>query len=205
VSSGWPLATATAPKRPGYSLGPWGLVHLLVLQRKGTRCRPRPVDGCVGSAYANPMVESFWGRMQVELFNRKRWTTRIEFATSVHDYIEPFHNTRLRHSALGCSHQPSTRTYTTRPNGPPDTTERQALFAQARRFIQGQLMLGCEAASMRRSQPSLSVVYGMNFHSRSTASFLKILPSSDAAFLPNLRTSLGNNAAGACWIKCFNI
>ena len=47
------------------------------------------------------MVESFWGRMQVELFNRKRWKTRIELAGAIHDYIELFHNTRRRHSALG--------------------------------------------------------------------------------------------------------
>jgi putative transposase len=60
-----------------------------------------PSMGAVGSAYANAMVESFWGRMQVELFNRKRWKTRIELATSIHDYIELFHNTRRRHSALG--------------------------------------------------------------------------------------------------------
>lgn len=57
--------------------------------------------GAVGSAYDNAMVESFQGRMQVELFNRKRWTTRIELATAIHDYIELFHNTRCRHSALG--------------------------------------------------------------------------------------------------------
>ncbi|MGI8626039.1 MAG: IS3 family transposase, partial [Geodermatophilaceae bacterium] len=53
------------------------------------------------SAYDNAMVASFWGRTQVELFNRKPWTTRIELATAIHDYIELFHNTRRRHSALG--------------------------------------------------------------------------------------------------------
>jgi putative transposase len=46
------------------------------------------------------MVESFWGRMQVELLNRKRWRIRIELATAIHDYIETFHNTTRRHSAL---------------------------------------------------------------------------------------------------------
>lgn len=39
--------------------------------------------------------------MQVELFNRKRWKTKIELTTAIHDYIEFFHNTRRRHSALG--------------------------------------------------------------------------------------------------------
>jgi putative transposase len=39
--------------------------------------------------------------MQVELFNRKTWKTRIELGTAIHDYIELWHNTRRRHSALG--------------------------------------------------------------------------------------------------------
>ncbi len=60
-----------------------------------------PSMGAVGSPYDNAMVESFWGRMQVELLNRKRWKTRIELASAIHDYIELFHNTRRRHSSLG--------------------------------------------------------------------------------------------------------
>ncbi len=56
--------------------------------------------GSVGSAYDNAMMESFWGRMQVELLDRKRWKTRIDLANSIHDYIELFHNTRRRHSSL---------------------------------------------------------------------------------------------------------
>ncbi len=55
--------------------------------------------GAVGTAADNAMMESFWGRMQVELFNRRRWKTRIELATGIHDYLQ-FHNTRRRHSAL---------------------------------------------------------------------------------------------------------
>jgi len=46
------------------------------------------------------MVEAFWARMQVELLNRQRWKTRIELASAIHDYIEIWHNTRRRHSAL---------------------------------------------------------------------------------------------------------
>jgi putative transposase len=59
-----------------------------------------PSMGAVGSPYDNAMVESFWARMQVELFNRKKWKTRIELATAIHDHIELFHNTRRRHSSL---------------------------------------------------------------------------------------------------------
>ena len=57
--------------------------------------------GAVGTPYDNAMVESFWGRMQVELLNRQRRKTRIELATAIHDYIEIFHNTQRRHRALG--------------------------------------------------------------------------------------------------------
>ncbi len=63
--------------------------------------RISPSMGAVGSAFDNAMMESFWGRMQVELFNRRRWKTRIELASAIHDYIEVWHNTRRRHSALG--------------------------------------------------------------------------------------------------------
>jgi putative transposase len=59
-----------------------------------------PSMGAVGSAHDNAMMESFWARVQVEPFNRKRWKTRIELATAIHDYIELFHNTKRRHSAL---------------------------------------------------------------------------------------------------------
>jgi transposase InsO family protein len=60
-----------------------------------------PSMGAVGSAFDNAMMESFWGRVQVELLNRKKWKTRIELATAIHDYIELFHNIRRRHSSLG--------------------------------------------------------------------------------------------------------
>lgn len=60
-----------------------------------------PSMGAVGTAADNAMMESFWGRMQVELLDRRRWKTRIELASAIHDYIELWHNTRRRHSALG--------------------------------------------------------------------------------------------------------
>jgi putative transposase len=59
-----------------------------------------PSMGAVGSAFDNAMMESFWARMQVELLNRHRWKTRIKLASAIHDYIERWHNTRRRHSAL---------------------------------------------------------------------------------------------------------
>jgi transposase InsO family protein len=59
-----------------------------------------PSMGAVGSAFDNAIMESFCGRMQVELLNRRRWKTRIELASAIHDYIELWHNTRRRHSSL---------------------------------------------------------------------------------------------------------
>ncbi len=56
--------------------------------------------GAVGTPHDNAMVESFWGRMQVELLNRKRWKTRLELATAIQHYVENFHNHTRRHSAL---------------------------------------------------------------------------------------------------------
>jgi putative transposase len=60
-----------------------------------------PSMGSVGDAYDNAVIESFWGRMQTELLNRQRWTTRTELANAVFEYLEIFHNRRRRHSALG--------------------------------------------------------------------------------------------------------
>lgn len=57
--------------------------------------------GTVGDAYDNAVVESFWGSMQIELLNRKRWTTRLELSMAIVDWIEGFYNRRRRHSSLG--------------------------------------------------------------------------------------------------------
>lgn len=60
-----------------------------------------PSMGSIGDCYDNAVIESFWGRMQVELLNRQRWRTRIELANAIFEYLEVFHNRKRRHSALG--------------------------------------------------------------------------------------------------------
>jgi transposase InsO family protein len=60
-----------------------------------------PSMGSIGDCYDNAVIESFWGRMQTELLNRKRWRTRIELANAIFEYLEIFHNRQRRHSALG--------------------------------------------------------------------------------------------------------
>lgn len=60
-----------------------------------------PSMGSVGDCYDNAVIESFWGRMQTELLNRRRWRTRVELANAMFEYLEIFHNRQRRHSALG--------------------------------------------------------------------------------------------------------
>jgi len=57
--------------------------------------------GTVGDCYVNAVIESFWGRMQTELLNRRRWRTRVELANAIFEYLEIFHNRQRRHSSLG--------------------------------------------------------------------------------------------------------
>ncbi len=56
--------------------------------------------GTIGDCHDNAMIESFWGRMQTELLNRKSQTTVVELSMAMADYIENFHNTSRRHSSL---------------------------------------------------------------------------------------------------------
>ena len=56
--------------------------------------------GTVGDCYDNAPMESFWGSMQIELLNRKRWTSVLELSEAMADYIENFYNAQRRHSSL---------------------------------------------------------------------------------------------------------
>jgi len=56
--------------------------------------------GSIGDCYDNALIESFWGRMQTELLDRKKWRTRIELSNAIFEYLEIFHNRQRRHSAL---------------------------------------------------------------------------------------------------------
>lgn len=57
--------------------------------------------GSVGDALDNALAESFFGTLQLELLDRRRWTTRKELAQAIFEYIEAFYNRRRRHSSLG--------------------------------------------------------------------------------------------------------
>lgn len=60
-----------------------------------------PSMGSIDDCHDNAMIESFRGRTQTELLNRKKWRTRIELANAIFEYLEIFHNRQRRHSALG--------------------------------------------------------------------------------------------------------
>jgi transposase InsO family protein len=57
--------------------------------------------GAVGTCFDNALMESFWSRVQVELLDRQRWSTRLELATALFEYLELFHNRQRRHSSIG--------------------------------------------------------------------------------------------------------
>lgn len=57
--------------------------------------------GSIGDCFDNSMVESFWGTMQLELLDSRRWRTRHELATAIFEWIESWYNPRRRHSSIG--------------------------------------------------------------------------------------------------------
>lgn len=57
--------------------------------------------GSVGDALDNAVAESFFGTLQLELLDRRRWDTRKQLAQAIFEYIEAFYNRQRRHSTLG--------------------------------------------------------------------------------------------------------
>jgi putative transposase len=57
--------------------------------------------GTVGDCYDNAMMESFWGSMQIELLDRRKWESRDELAQSIFEWIECWYNPYRRHSGIG--------------------------------------------------------------------------------------------------------
>ena len=57
--------------------------------------------GAVTSASDNALVESFFGSLQIELLDRRRWNTRAELAAAIFEWIEAFYNPVRRHTSIG--------------------------------------------------------------------------------------------------------
>jgi putative transposase len=60
-----------------------------------------PSMGSVGDCYDNAMMESFWGTLQLEVFDTRTWETRDELANSIFEWIECWYNAERRHSSIG--------------------------------------------------------------------------------------------------------
>jgi putative transposase len=46
------------------------------------------------------MMESFFGALQLELLDRRRWDTRRQLASAVFEWIEAWYNPRRRRTAI---------------------------------------------------------------------------------------------------------
>jgi putative transposase len=57
--------------------------------------------GTIGDAYDNAVAESFFGTLQLELLDRRVWSSREELAAAIFEWIECFYNTQRRHSSVG--------------------------------------------------------------------------------------------------------
>ena len=56
--------------------------------------------GKVACAYDNSLMESFFGSMQIELLDRRTWTTCAELTAAIFEWIEVWYSPTRRHSAL---------------------------------------------------------------------------------------------------------
>jgi putative transposase len=46
-------------------------------------------------------MESFWGSMEIELLDRRKWTTVANLSMAIDDYIENFYNETCRGAFKG--------------------------------------------------------------------------------------------------------
>ncbi|MDE1675532.1 IS3 family transposase, partial [Nocardia gipuzkoensis] len=60
-----------------------------------------PSLGTVGDCFDNAAIEAFWGRMQTEFLDTRKWATSLALTAAMADWIDNFYNTERRHSYLG--------------------------------------------------------------------------------------------------------
>jgi transposase InsO family protein len=90
-----PAGSTVIHSDQGTQYGSWAFT------RRAQEAGLLPSMGAVGTCFDNALMESFWSRVQVELLDRQVWSTRLELATALFEYLEIFHNRQRRHSALG--------------------------------------------------------------------------------------------------------
>jgi transposase InsO family protein len=54
-----------------------------------------------GDCYDNAVAESFFSTLEMELVGESQWSTRVEAAVAVREYIDGFYNPVRRHSTIG--------------------------------------------------------------------------------------------------------
>jgi len=54
-----------------------------------------------GNCYDNAVIESFWGKLKVEMVNHRKFKTHEDARIAIFQYIEMFYNTKRLHAALG--------------------------------------------------------------------------------------------------------
>ncbi len=57
--------------------------------------------GKVPSCVDNALIDSFWSSMQSQLLDRQSWTSQVEIASAMFEWIEGRYNPHRRHSSLG--------------------------------------------------------------------------------------------------------
>jgi transposase InsO family protein len=90
-----PTGSTVIHSDQGTQYGAWAFT------RRAQEAGLLPSMGAVGTCFDNALMESFWSRVQVELLDRQVWSTRLELATALFEYLELFHNRQRRHSAPG--------------------------------------------------------------------------------------------------------
>lgn len=61
----------------------------------------RPSMGSVGDCFENAMCESFFGALECELLDRRKFAAKAEARVACFEFIEDWYNPSRRHSALG--------------------------------------------------------------------------------------------------------
>jgi putative transposase len=54
--------------------------------------------GSIGDCFDNSVVESFFGTLQLELFDQRHWTNQRQLALAIFEWIEAWYNPHRRHS-----------------------------------------------------------------------------------------------------------
>ncbi|WP_372430443.1 integrase core domain-containing protein [Janibacter melonis] len=72
--------------------------------------------GRVASSVDNALIESFWSTMQRELLDRRHWTSRVDLAAAIFEWIEGWYNPTVATPPWAICPRTSTRPFTPPPS-----------------------------------------------------------------------------------------